>query len=85
MASNNWFCQFLADMLEARVERPRELETTSLGAAFLAGLATGVWPHLGAIAATWERSAEFSPRMPASERSALIEGWRTAVLRTLME
>jgi glycerol kinase len=85
MAANNWFCQFLADMLEARVERPRELETTSLGAAFLAGLATGVWPHLGAIAATWERSAEFSPRMPTSERSALIEGWRTAVHRTLME
>ncbi len=85
MAANNWFCQFLADMLDARVERPRELETTSLGAAFLAGLATGVWPQLGAIAATWEGSAEFAPRMPASERSALIEGWRMALRRSLME
>jgi glycerol kinase len=85
MAANNWFCQFLADMLGASVERPRELETTSLGAAFLAGLATGVWPDLGAIAATWTRGAEFAPRMPESERTALIDGWRTAVRRTLME
>ncbi len=44
MAANDWFCQFLADILEARVERPAELETTALGAAFLAGLATGMWP-----------------------------------------
>ena len=49
MAGNDWFCQFLADMLEARVERPAELETTALGAAFLAGLATGVWPDLDAL------------------------------------
>ena len=46
MAANNWFCQFLADVLDARVERPTELETTALGAAFLAGLATGVWADL---------------------------------------
>jgi glycerol kinase len=84
MAANNWLCQFLADMLEARVERPRELETTALGAAFLAGLATGVWPDLEAIAATWERSAQFLPRMPESERTPLIDGWRQAVRRTLM-
>jgi glycerol kinase len=84
MAANNWFCQFLADMLEARVERPRELETTALGAAFLAGLATGVWPDLEAIAATWARSAQFLPRMPESERTSLIDGWRQAVRRTLM-
>src|ERR1700676_902067 len=85
MAANNWFCQFLADMLGAADERPRELETTSLGAAFLAGLAIGVWPDLGSIAATWARSAEFAPRMPEHERAALIDGWRTAVRRTLME
>jgi glycerol kinase len=85
MAANNWFCQFLADMLEASVERPRVLETTSLGAAFLAGLATGVWPDLTAIAATWSRSAEFAPRLPQCQRTALIDGWRLAVRRTLLE
>ena len=51
MAANDWLCQFLADILQARVERPAELETTALGAAFLAGLATGVWPDLGSLAA----------------------------------
>jgi glycerol kinase len=85
MAANNWFCQFLADMLGAAVERPRELETTSLGAAFLAGLATEVWPDLGSIAATWAGSAEFAPRMPEQQRAPLIDGWRTAVRRTLLE
>ena len=72
MAANDWFCQFLADMLEARVERPAELETTALGAAFLAGLATGVWPDLDALAATWRSGAVFSPRMtPAAARAAV--------------
>jgi glycerol kinase len=85
MAANNWFCQFLADMLNASVERPRELETTALGAAFLAGLATGVWPDLKAISATWSRSAEFTPRIPESARTLLTEGWRLAVRRTLLE
>ena len=69
MAANDWFCQFLADMLEARVERPAELETTALGAAFLAGLATGVWPNLQALAATWKAAAVFTPRMDAPRRA----------------
>ncbi len=85
MAANDWFCQFLADVLDARVERPRELETTALGAAFLAGLATGVWPDLSAVAATWAQSAQFEPRMPAEERTPLIDGWHMAVRRTLMQ
>ncbi len=85
MAANDWFCQFLADVLGATVERPRELETTALGAAFLAGLATGVWSDLQALSATWSKSAEFAPQMAGYERSALIDGWRTAMRRTLME
>jgi len=83
MAANGWFCQFLADVLEARVERPVELETTALGAAFLAGLATGVWKDLAAVAATWETAAVFTPKMTATRRAALIAGWRLAVSRTL--
>ncbi len=84
MAANDWFCQFLADMLEARVERPAELETTALGAAFLAGLATGVWPDLDALAATWRSGAVFAPRMPPGRRAQLYAGWQQAVRRTLL-
>ena len=84
MAANDWFCQFLADILDARVERPAELETTALGAAFLAGLATGVWKDLQSLAATWHEAAEFSPSMPAARRAKLIAGWRHAIERTLL-
>jgi len=83
MAANDWFCQFLADVLEARVERPAQLETTALGAAFLAGVATGVWSDLAAAAGTYATAADFSPQMPAARRAALIAGWRHAVSRTL--
>src|SRR5580704_19058496 len=83
MAANDWFCQFLADVLGARVERPAELETTALGAAFLAGLATGVWSDLDAVARTWARQAEFAPRMNPAQRERLIQGWQRALARTL--
>jgi glycerol kinase len=84
MAANDWLCQFLADLLDARVERPVELETTALGAAFLAGLAAGVWKDLESVAATWHKAAEFVPSMPAARRAALIAGWRHAIERTLL-
>ncbi len=85
MASNDWFCQFLADVLDSRVERPAELETTALGAAFLAGLATGVWTDLKAVAATWTRGAAFAASMPAARRAEAVAGWRTALRRTLAQ
>jgi len=84
MAANDWFCQFLADVLEARVERPAELETTALGAAFLAGLATGIWSDLAAVSRTWSRSASFEPRMNAERRARLLQGWQAALRRALM-
>lgn len=83
MAANDWLCQFLADMVDAPVERPAHLETTALGAAFHAGLATGVWPDLPALAATRSEGRVFSPQMKAAERRALIDGWNDAVRRTL--
>ncbi|TLY97563.1 MAG: glycerol kinase, partial [Gammaproteobacteria bacterium] len=83
MAANDWFCQFLADVLEARVERPVELETTALGAAFLAGLATGVWSDLAGLARTYSTAAVFVPRMTAGRRATLIAGWRQALERAL--
>jgi glycerol kinase len=84
MAANDWFCQFLADVLEARVERPAELETTALGAAFLAGLATGVWNSLGSVADAWSTAAVFAPSMAPARRATLIAGWRQALERALL-
>lgn len=83
MAANDWFCQFLADVLDAPVERPVALEATVTGAAFLAGLAAGVWPDLPAIAACIGTAAVFSPHMNPNRRAALIAGWRDALARAL--
>jgi glycerol kinase len=83
MAANDWFCQFLADVLDAPVERPVALEATVTGAAFLAGLAAGVWPDLPAIAASLGTGAVFSPHMNTERRARLIAGWREALARAL--
>jgi glycerol kinase len=83
MAANEWLCQFLADIVGVPVERPRNLETTALGAAFLAGLATGVWADLGALSATWSRRDCFTPTIEESVRESLVSGWRKALAQTL--
>ena len=83
MAANAWLCQFLADILQVPVERPQNLETTALGAAFLAGLATGVWDDLDALSRTWKRRDRFEPAMELQKREQLIAGWRSAVKRSL--
>jgi len=84
MAANDWLCQFLADILQARIERPAELETTALGAAFLAGLATGVWRDLEALSAQSRTAAVFEPRMDGARRAMLLNGWRQALARALL-
>jgi glycerol kinase len=83
MAANDWLGQFLADMLQLPVERPQNLETTALGAAFLAGLATDVWDDLPAIERTWKQRDCFRPTMVPERCEQLIAGWRDAVARTL--
>ncbi|GFE92582.1 glycerol kinase GlpK [Acetobacter persici] len=83
MAANDWFCQFLADMLQVNVERPRNIETTALGAGFLAGLATGVWEDEKTLASEWARGALFKPSMANEQRKTMIAGWHNAVKRTL--
>lgn len=84
MAANDWFCQFLADILAAPVERPVMLEATAQGAAFLAGLTLGIFPDLAAISSAWELGGRFEPHMDASERERLIDGWRDAIRRTIL-
>jgi glycerol kinase len=81
MVVNDWLCQFLADILDRPVERPAVVETTALGAAYLAGLAAGVYGSLDAVASTWRAERRFEPTMPPAERQRLLEGWRQAVRR----
>jgi len=81
MTRNDWLMQFLADTLALPVERPEVTETTALGAAYLAGLASGLWGSLEDIASNWRRERLFEPRMAAAERSRLYDGWRDAVDR----
>ncbi|WP_380779698.1 glycerol kinase GlpK [Sphingomonas sp. R86520] len=82
MAANDWFCQFLADMLDTDVVRPANIETTAAGAAFLAGMAVGIWNGPDDIAAAWKEDRTFRPAMKDAQRAALMEGWQEAVGRT---
>jgi glycerol kinase len=79
MAANDWMMQRLADLLAAPIDRPAVLETTALGAAWLAGHAAGEWPDADGFAGRWEASRRFVPRMPEEARRAHIAGWRDAV------
>jgi glycerol kinase len=81
-AANGELLQFQADILGVPVERPTVTETTALGAAFLAGLACGLWSSTDELAATWTLDQRFEPRMRPAERERLLGGWRRAVERT---
>ena len=83
MAANDWLCQFLADMLRVPVRRPAVLETTALGAAFLAGVGSGLYSGLAAAGQNWAPERSFEPRMDAAERARMVAGWRHAVKRAL--
>ncbi len=82
-SANNLLMQFQADISSARVLRPTCIETTALGAAYLAGLAVGYFRDLEEIARIWQCQREFQPQMDAAARDALLEGWHSAVKRVL--
>ncbi|MER9925822.1 glycerol kinase GlpK [Mesorhizobium sp. M0048] len=83
MVASDWTMQRLADILDAPVDRPTILETTALGAAWLAGSKAGVWPKAREFARSWALERRFKPEMDASTRAAKLAGWRHAVRRTL--
>jgi glycerol kinase len=83
MVASDWTMQRLADILDAPVDRPTILETTALGAAWLAGSRAGVWPQAGEFAGAWALDRRFEPEMDTTHRSAKLKGWRDAVRRTL--
>ena len=83
MTANDWVLQGIADTLGAPVDRPKVLETTALGAAWLAGMKAGVYPGPAEFARSWALDRRFEPTMPAETREARYAGWRDAVSRTL--
>jgi glycerol kinase len=78
-SANDLLMQFQADLLQVPVERPRMIETTALGAAFLAGLGAGVWQGRDEIRRSWKMAKRFEPRMAPDERAAHLAKWRKAV------
>jgi glycerol kinase len=80
-AVNDFLMQFQADILDRPVVRPADVETTALGAAFLAGLATGFWKSQAEVEGFWREERRFEPRMRASQRERLFDGWLAAVAR----
>ena len=82
-AENSFLLEFLADILGQKVYRPECIETTSLGAAYLAGMATGYWKSMDDIRDNWQIDRIFEPSMEEEKRRTLLEGWHKAVGKAL--
>jgi len=85
MVKNNWFSQFLSDILNIKIYRSKIDETTALGAAFMAGLQIGVFKSLSDISKRWRLNRKFIPKIKNSERLNLLKGWSQAMRRTLVQ
>ena len=84
MISNNWFSQFLSDIINLKVTKPKILETTALGAALFAGYQIGEFNSLNEIKLKWKKDRVFSPKLNKSIRNNLLNGWKLSVKRTLL-
>ena len=85
MSASDWTMQFLSDILGVEVDRPKVLETTAIGAAWLAGMKAGLYPNQAEFAEQWHRERRFTPQMAADKRDALYDGWKDAVSRVLTQ
>jgi len=83
MSASDWSMQFLSDIIGAPVDRPKVLETTALGAAWLAGMKAGVYPDQAGFASKWALDRRFEPQMDEATRARRYAGWKDAVKRTL--
>ena len=83
MVMNNWFSQFLSNVVDIKVLRPKVQETTALGAAFMAGLQIGVYKSLKDISKNWHLDKNFTPKINSKERNYLVKGWSVAIKKTL--
>ncbi len=84
MVMNNWFAQFLSDVVNVKVLRPKVHETTALGAAFMAGLKIGTYKSLNDISKNWSLDRKFLPKMKKNSRNVLLSGWTRAIKRALI-
>jgi len=84
MVANNWFSQFLSDIINLNVTRPKILETTALGVAMFAGFQVGQYKSLNEIKLKWKKDRVFSPKLNKSIRNKLLNGWKSAVDKTLL-
>ena len=83
MVANDWLMQFLSDTLDMKVVKPEILETTALGAAYLAGKFTGLYPGLETFTRQWRSTASFKPKITNEMRKQLLEGWHDAIQRVI--
>ncbi len=83
--ANSFLCQYQADILGIDIIRPKVIETTSLGAAYLAGLAVGYWENSNEIKKCWQRDKKFSPKMKKVDAARYYEGWQVAVKKALIK
>lgn len=81
-AANNLLMQFQSDCLQAPVIRPKQLETTALGAAYLAGLAVGYWKDLAEVQSQWQKDREFTPEIPAAKMDLQVIKWNKALQKS---
>ena len=84
MVKNNWFLQFLSNILGIKVMRASTQESTALGAAFIAGHHIGVFNSLNSISKNWQNERIFRPKINKTSRSNLLKGWQQAIKRTLV-
>ena len=82
-SANNFLMQFQSDILNVNIERPEITETTALGAAYLAGLATGFWKSKGEVIQNWSMNKKFKPAINDDERNRLYNGWKKAVEKAM--
>lgn len=83
MSANEWTMQFLSDMLGVPIDRPKVVETTAMGVAWLAGMQAGLYQDKEAFAKQWHSETRFTPKMPDAEREEKYQGWQNAIERTL--
>lgn len=81
--ANNLLMQFQADILQCPVDRPQTIETTALGAAYLAGLAVGVWQDKEEVKTAWKLDTRFEPTMPEVDAAKYYKGWQKAVKHSM--
>jgi glycerol kinase len=83
IVANSWVCQFLAGVLNVTVERPKVMETTALGAAYLAGLQVCIYLSITKLISMYKIDSHFEPQMDVTKRQKLLKGWVSAIQSTL--